>query len=1074
MSPVEAESSSVGGPIAWLARNSVAANLMMAVLLVGGVLGLLRTKQEVFPEFDLDFINVVVAYPGASPTEVEQGIVLVTEEAVRAVDGVKRVTSVSSEGAGVVNLELQLSADADKVLADVKAEVDRITSYPQEAERPMVTLVTRKREVISLLIAGDEPLSTLHRIAEQARADLMDHADITQVEVFGVPATELSVEIPRATLESLRTGLDDVARAVTAGSLELPGGEIDTPAGSVLVRVSDRRVDGPGMRDLALRATRTGDEVALGDVAAIKDGYEDDDLRYVLDGKRAVRVTAYRVADETPIKVANAVRAYADTLRASLPSTMSVRVWADDSLILKDRIRLLVSNALQGLLLVLLILALFLDVRLALWVALGIPTSFLGMFALMPSLDLSVNMITLFAFIITLGMVVDDAIIVGEAAFVKRQHGSPPLAAAIAGAREMAVPVTFAILTSLAAFSPLFFVPGTMGKVFQFIPYVVIGILVVSLFESFAILPAHLAHLSSEPPAWARPFARVQGVVDRGLTAFSAKLYRPFLERALAVRYTTLAVAIATLVVTIGLVAGGVVPFSFFPDLEGDVVTVTARLPVGAPAAQTEVARQALEDGAHAARAELGESFVVGMFTRVGEGPPAGGPAPVQERGGHIVSVEINLVPSGERSFTSETFASAWRKATAAIPGVESVVFNASSGPGAGAAVDVQLRHRDTEVLARASDDVARTLATFSELTNIENAYAGGKARLDVKMLPHARALGLTPFDVARQLRASFFGAEAVREQRGRDELKIMVRLPEGERESEQDLDDLRVKTPQGALVPLSTIALVTRSRAPTEIRREDGSRIVNVTAKLAAGVASPQPILDELRSTVIAEWKGRYEGLEVSLVGAQRAQSEAFASLGQNFLFALFVIFALLAVPFRSYLQPLIVMSAIPFGIVGAVLGHLLLGFEMSIISMMGIVALAGVAVNDSLVLIDAANVKRKEGIGALASVVWAGTRRLRPILLTSLTTFFGLMPMIFETSVQARFLIPMAISLGFGVLFATVIALVIVPALYMVLEDARAILGVPDPRDRALADPDAEARLQADLARAAAVRED
>jgi len=1074
MSPEVGSVDRIGGPIAYMAKNPVAANLVMFVLLIGGLLGLARTKQEVFPEFDLDFINVIVVYPGASPAEVEQGIVLVTEEAVRAVEGVKRVTSISGEGRGTVNIELQLSADPDNVLVDVKAEVDRITSYPAEAERPIVTLVTRKREVISLIIAGDEPLSTLHRLAEDARAALIDHADITQVEIFGVPGTELAVEIPRGALESLRTGLDDVARLVSASSLELPGGEIETPSGSVLVRVSDRRIDGTSMGDLALRGTRTGGEVLLRDVAIIKDGYEDTDLAYVLDGKRAVRVTAFRVADETPIKVAAAVRAYADRLQAELPSTMTVRVWADDSLILKDRIRLLLTNAFQGLLLVLVILALFLDLRLALWVALGIPISFLGMFALMPSLDLSVNMVTLFAFIITLGMVVDDAIIVGESAFVKRQLGMPPLAAAIAGAREMAVPVTFAILTSIAAFSPLFFVPGTMGKVFQFIPWVVVGVLVISLVESFVVLPAHLGHLKTETPSWAVPFARVQKRVDQLLTSFSGNVYRPFLEWALGVRYATLSVAIAALILTIGLIAGGVVPFRFFPDLEGDVVTVTARLPVGAPVAQTEAARQALEEGADAARDELGRATVVGMFTRLGEGPPAGGPAPVQDKGGHIVSVEVNLVPTAERAFTAEGFASIWRTKMRAIPGVDAIVFNTSSGPGAGAAVDVQLRHRETDVLAQVSTEVTESLRTFDQLTNVENGYAGGKARLDIKLLPHARTLGLTTVDVARQLRASFFGAEAVREQRGRDELKVMVRLRESERESEQDLTDLRIKAPNGALVPLAYIAEIVRTRAPTEIKREDGSRIVNVTAKLAAGVSSPQPVLDELRANVLPALRERHPGLEVDLVGAQRAQQEAFASLGQNFLFALFIIFALLAVPFKSYLQPLIVMSAIPFGIVGAVLGHLLLGFEMSIISMMGIVALSGVVVNDSLVLIDAANMKRAEGIGPLPAIVWAGARRLRPILLTSLTTFFGLMPIIFETSVQARFLIPMAISLGFGVAFATGIALVVVPALYMVLEDARTLLGIPDPRDKIAAEPDAEAKLDDEIRSALALKEE
>jgi multidrug efflux pump subunit AcrB len=1027
------ESGLLRGPIAWMARNSVAANLLMFVVLVGGLLGMFRIKQEVFPEFTLDFVIVTVPYPGASPAEVEQGIVLAAEEAVRGLDGVKRVTSTSKENAGVITVELLLDADRDKALNDVKAAIDRVTSFPEEAERAL---------------AGDQDLSTLHALAERARAGMLASSDITQVEVFGVPPTEISIELRRSRLLQYGLSPEDVARQVQAASIELPGGEIETRGGELLVRVSDRRRQGHEFADIILKSTAEGAIVRLGDVAEIRDGYLDTDQASSFNGKKAVRVTAYRVGSETPKSVATAVRAYADELRAEVPPEVTVSIWSDDSEILQDRINLLVDNALLGLILVLIVLGLFLEARLAMWVAVGIPISFLGAFLLMPTADVSLNMVSLFGFIVTLGMVVDDAIIVGEHAFAKMQTGMKPIEAAIAGAKEMSVPVTFAVLTSLAAFSPLLFVPGTMGKIFAILPVVVGSVLVFSLVESFLILPAHVGHLKKVPsPAWLwRPLESVHELFGGLLERFIQRSYKPFLKLTLRWRYATVASAVASLLAAIGLIAGQVVPFSFFPELEGDQVTAAVRLPYGAPERTQLEARDVLEMSAQTAIRELGEENVRGQFTRLGEAVGARS----TEVGGHLLTVEVRLVPSGERAFTAAEFADRWRKATPPIAGLESLIFNSSTGPGAGAAVEVQLTDTDTAVLAAASEELTGTLREFSELTSVSNEYSAGKPQLDFRLKPEARTLGLTNTDIARQLRSSFFGSEALREQRGRNELKVMIRLAEDERQSELDVEDLRVLTQSGALVPLAQITEFTRGRAPTAINREDGKRIINVSAKLALGVASPQPVLEELRARVLPELKKKYPTLEAELVGQQRSQQETFAALGQNFLLALFVIFALLAIPFRSYAQPLIVMSAIPLGFVGAVLGHLVMGFELSIISLFGIVALAGVVVNDSLVLIDATNRKRAEGCSAEDSIVYGGARRLRPILLTSLTTFFGLLPMIFETSVQARFLIPMAISLGFGVLFATIIALLVVPSLYMILEDGRRIIGVSDPRTR------------------------
>ena len=1041
------------GPIAWMARNSVAANLLMLVMVFAGLIGLFRTKQEVFPDFSLDIVNIGVPYPGASPAEVEQGITLAVEEAVRGVEGIQRVTSNSAEGGAVVSGELILGSDPDRVLADVKSAVDRITTLPLDAEEPTVALASRKREVVSIVLSGDHPLRALHDLAESARAELLTRPGVTQVELQGVPPVEIAIEVPRERLLAYGLTLDDIARQIQLASLELPGGAVESDGGQILVRVADRRRTAAEFAGIIVRGTERGAQVRLGDLATITDGYTDTKQASYFRGQPAVRLTAYRVGTETPIGVAEVMRAYADELDARLPDTVEVDVWRDDSELLAGRIDLLLRNAQSGLVLVALCLALFLDLRLAFWVAAGIPTSVLAAFVIGPEFGLSINMVSLFAFIITLGIVVDDAIVVSENFWEKVERGVPRVRAAIEGAQEMVVPVTFSVLTTVAAFAPLLFIPGVTGKIFSVIPVVVITVLLVSLAECFVVLPAHLAH--SDParggPLYAITWLSnqwdrlVRNRVDAVLRAFIDGAYQRILSRVLDYRYTTVAAAFALFLVSVGTVASGKLPFTFFPVLEGDLVTASVRLPYGAPQARAEELRATLEQSLAAATAEMGaEAAVRGVFTRVGEGAggfgAAGGAAEV---GSHLLTIEVALVPSDDRSFSSETFANAWRGQTSPMLGVESFVINSSNGPGAGAAVDLQLSHPDTEVLAQASAEAAALLQSYDQLTNVVNAYSAGKPQLDYTLGPAARAFGLSGTDVARQLRAAFFGAEALREQRGRNEQKVMVRLPLAERGSENDLAQLLVRSPTGTFVPLGDVATFSRGRAPTAIKREDGRRIVNVSAALAPGVRSAQQVLDSLKKKKIPALLAAHPGLRVDFVGQQRSQGETFASLRANYAVALFVIFALIAIPFRSYVQPIIVMAAIPFGFVGAVAGHVVLGYELSIISMMGIIALGGVVVNDSIVLVDAYNTFRAEGLSVVEAARASGTRRFRPVLLTSLTTFLGLAPMIAETSVQARFLIPMAISLAFGILFTTVFALTAVPAMILIVEDAQHLWG-------------------------------
>ncbi len=1050
----------MGGPIAWMAKNSVAANLGMFVVCTAGIFGALNIRQEVFPEFELDVVRVEVAYPGASPEEIEQGIVLAIEEAVRGLDGVKRVKASANEGRAAVSIELLSGAEPTIVAADVKSEIDRIQSFPQDAEEPMVTVASRNSEVISLVIAGDQPLRTLHDIAERARRDLLLEDGITRVELQGVRPLEISIEVPRQSLESYGLTLDDVALQVRAASLELPGGSLETRSGEILVRLSDRKLTKSDFESLIIRGQGAG-EVRLGEIAQVIDGYASTDQEAYYNDQRAVRVVTYRVGDETPTGIADTVRAYMARLRAELPPHVRVDIWNDQSKLLRERIDLLTRNAQSGLILVMIVLGLFLKPRLAMWVGLGIPISFLGAFLLMEPFGLSINMVTLFALIITLGMVVDDAIVVGENIYAKTEQGMPYQEAAIVGAKEMATPVTFAILTTVAAFSPLLVVPGAIGQIFRLIPLIVIAVLLFSLLESFFVLPAHLAHTpSSRWQRWLAPLDWIQRPVSAGLERFTTDAYRPVLQVVMRYRYIALSTACALLIVTLSLVASGLVPLTFVPKLEGDIVTATARMPYGTPLSETLRVRRlmqtALDDGVRDLR---GQDAVLGVFTRVGEGRiargPSGGATPI---GSHLVTIEVSLVSSDQRDFSAQALGDAWTAALPPIPGVQALSVKSDSGGPGGNAIDVQLSHLDTDTLAQASHEVETALRAYSGLVNVENGYAAGKTQLDYRALPEARTLGMTANDIARQLRAAFFGAEVLREQRGRNEVKVYVRLPEQQRQSEADLDALMLRSPAGGFVPLGLIAERERGRAPTVIDREDGRRIVTVKADLGPQLASPRGILESLEEDVFPKLRERYGGLEIELVGEQRDQSESFASLGQNFILAMFVIFTLLAIPFRSYVQPLVVMSAIPFGMVGAVFGHVLMGYGLSVISLMGVIALSGVVVNDSLVLIDAVNKLRADGAPATEALVAGGMRRLRPILLTSLTTFFGLVPMILETSVQARFLIPMALSLGFGILFATLIVLLLVPSLYLIIEDlrdlvSRAIGRAPQPADAVVA---------------------
>lgn len=1017
------------GAIAWMASNPVAANLIMLLCLVGGLLMTTRIKQEVFPEFESEIVTVTVAYPGASPEEVEKGIVLSIEERVTGLDGIKKVTSSSVEGAGTVTVEALEGTDMERLAQDVKGEVDRISSFPEDAETPRVVIASNRRRTMSIAIYGDMEERVLREMAETVRDDLLQDPEITQIDLSGARDLEISVEISQDTLRAHGLTLRQVADIIGNSALELPGGSVKTSQGEILVRVKDRRELGKEFANLPIISSPDGSVVRLEDLGRITDGFEDTDLFALYNNQPAILLDIYRVGDQTPISVSNAVKRHMERLKQILPPGVNLAKRNDSSDIFRQRMDLLTRNGLMGLCLVFILLALFLEIKLAFWVSMGIPISILGSFLILPGLGVSINMVSMFAFIITLGIVVDDAIVVGENVYQYKEQGLSSLKAATNGAREVVMPVTFSVLTNVVAFVPMLFVPGVLGRVFGVLPAVVVSVFLISLVESLFVLPSHLGHLKSGGKSRLAFLHNWQAKFSAGFMRVVNNFISPLLMLTIRLRYLTLAIAVAVLLATVGYVASGRMGIVMFPKVESDYAYVELAMPFGSPVARTEAAINRMVSIAdELARENGGDELVEGIFSQVGT-----------SSGGHQGSVRVFLTPPEMRTLPTAEFTRLWRERVGEIAGAEYLKFESDrGGPGSGAALTIELSHRSTQILEKAGEDLAKELGSYAQVSDIDDGFSAGKTQLDFRIRPEGRSLGLTSQDVARQIRAAFYGAEALRQQRGRNEIKVMVRLPEGERVSLQNIEDFLIRTPAGTSVLLREVADVTKGHSYTSIDRRNGRRIISVTADVTPP-SEAAAIINSVKDSYLPKLQDRYQGLEFSFEGKQADIQEGVGALLLGLGMACLCIFALLAIPLRSYVQPLIIMTSIPFGIVGAVFGHLVMGYSLSLVSLFGIVALSGVVVNASLVLIDCANGKRRLGQSALASIHQASVQRFRPILLTTVTTFGGLAPMIWETSRQARFLIPMALSLGFGIVFSTFITLGIVPSLYMVLEDLK-----------------------------------
>ncbi len=1023
--------------ISWMADNHVAANLLMLFFLVGGLVVGTLIKQEVFPDIALDYITIQVAYPGAGPEEVEEGIILKIEENLTGIEGIKELRATASEGFASITAELYPHEDQDVVLQEIKSEIDRIVTFPGEAEKPVVSKIMRKKEVLSLAVYGDVPERSLREIGDDVRDELLTLPNITQAEIEGIRPYEIAVEINEENLQRYNLTLGKVAERIRRASLDLPGGTIKTSSGEILVRTKERKYNGVEYGQIPILTQADGREVLLADIGQVRDGFEDTNETSYFDGKPAVMIEIFRIGNQTPSEISEIVYQYVEEKSGNLPGSVKLAVWKDRSEALQSRITLLTNNGLLGLCLVLVILGLFLEFRLAMWVMMGIPISFCGAFLFMPTVGVSLNMISLFAFIMALGVVVDDAIVVGENVYSHRKMGKSPLQAAVDGTYEVAVPVVFAILTSVAAFVPLLYVSGHIGKFVDTIPRVVILILVVSLVECLFILPAHLARQKNRP---ASRFVLFR-LLGEGRKQFSESLlkfidgpYRRFLKKCLRERYVAISIAIATLILTIGLVKGRVVKFDFMPKVQSDTINVKLEMPPGTPIGKTRDVQEMIEAQARATIAHFDSQLAHGgtvlrhYYSTVGNG------------GSHLAQMALFLVPSEGREVGSTEVAEYWRKGVGEIAGVESLSF-ANNLVHMGANIDIRLSHEDYNVLELAAAKVRLALAEYPGVGDLTNSLSRGKRELKITLKSEGRTLGITEEDLGRQLRSAFYGAEALRLQRGRDEVKVLVRYPEEDRQFLWNLETMHIRTPSGGEIPLMQAASVVESKGFSQVNRADRKRVTNLTGSVNKKIASSAAILEELEKGVLAQLKSDYPGLSYDLEGESKESKDSQMSMLLGLGMAMLVIYGLLAIPLRSYVQPLLIMVAIPFGIVGAIWGHMITGYDMAIMSMFGIVALAGVVVNDSLLLIDFSNQKIKQGMVLKDAIVEAGMRRFRPIVLTSLTTFFGLGPIILETSTQAQFLIPMAISLAFGILFGTVIALVLIPVMSLIFEDIRGL---------------------------------
>ena len=1088
--------------IAWFANNHVAANLLMGIIILAGLVSIPLMPMKIFPDMDIPIISVKVPYLGAAPEEVETGVCIRIEEELGDIVGIKQIRSAANEGICSVQIELFENADEARALDDVKNRVDAIDTFPEETEKPIVQLLTRSHNVLDIAITGPENERALKELGQQIRDDIAQLPKVTQVSIANARPYEISIEVSEASLRRHSLTFDQIAAAVRSGSLDLPGGSIKTKSGEILLRTKGQAYWGHEFEKLVITTRADGTRLHLRDVAKVVDGFAETDQSLRFNGKPATLIRVSRVGEQDLQDVSRDVKQYIKDVQQRLPDGITLTIWNDGSELLQDRLNTLLNSGRQGFLMVLILLALFLRPRLAFWVSIGVPVAFLGAIFLTHVIGSSIDAISLFGFILVLGILVDDAIVVGESVHSQHQRGSPRLKGAIDGAQGVTIPVTFGVLTTVAAFMPLLFAAGYMGQIMWVIASTVLCCLIFSLIESQLVLPAHLGnskistasgevslmlvpimailllgvttdlrtyiasfialgslllavHLAGYFNHFAQQVLHFQTRFAEGLEAFINNQFRHLSEFAMAARYVTVAIALAALMSAVGIIMSGRLPYDFFPPLASDQVIARLTMPLGTSSTVTNEAIMHLERSGDAIRQQLNAKYakappVTYMMAAVGDHPSLAANSPGNYSGGpsgsangHLGEVIMQLTPSQSRKIKTREVANLWRDRHGAVADAVELKFN-SSLFSAGNAIDIQLEGSDVDELRAIAEQLRFKLAEYPGVIDITDSFRSGKQELKLSILPGGEALGLNLGSLARQARQAFYGEEAQRIQRGRDDVRVMVRYTEAERRSLGALDSMRIRTPRGSEVPFATVAEAELGRGFSAIRRADNRRVVNVIADVDRTLITATEVIAALRAGPIQEIMQPYSRVSYSLEGSQRDQSDATSSLIPLSIAAIFVIFTLLAVPLRSYSQPLIIMSVIPFAFVGAIWGHLIMkvfGFVsgLAMMSILGFVAASGVVVNSSLVLVHSVNARRLAGNSIKQAVIESSISRCRPILLTSLTTFVGLLPLMLNKSVQAQFLVPMAVSLAFGVLFATLVTLLVVPSGYLILDDIK-----------------------------------
>ncbi|MCH9691422.1 MAG: efflux RND transporter permease subunit [Gammaproteobacteria bacterium] len=1023
------------GIIEWFVRNSRAANLLMIMIVIGGIFGLSHIGREVFPSINPGIVRVDISYPSAGPAEVEQQVTVRVEEAIAEVKGIKEINSYSRRSHSVVIIEAVDGYDELRMLNDIKAEIDSISTFPGDIERPVIALQEWETQMMMIALAG---LVTPRQLKETAM-DLSDQLTllpgVRRVDIWGDRADEVSIEVPELNLRRHNLSFDAVVAAVRRSSLDLPAGMVRSERGDIQVQTRGQAYTAADFAKIPLLSRSDGTQLLLGDVAKIHDGFEEEGSIIRFNGKPGMNLRILQGQPLDVVDTAEAIKSFMAETREQLPPGMEFEIWFDFSDTYASRMDLLISNALGGLVLVFVLLMLFLRPLLAVWVTIGIGVAFMGAFWLLPVAGVSLNMLSLFAFLLILGIVVDDAIIVGEAVHAAHDRGKTGLAAAEEGVKQVSAPVLFAVISTMIFFVPMLFLPGNTAQMVLSLPIVVLLCLAFSLVESLLILPAHLVHMKPEKTATSKfgmQLQKLRGKFAGGMQKAGDQYYSPLLQKTLNNSRSTVMVFVMALGLSFALYKSGYVGSAFAPGISSDLLELEITIATGESFEETqrvmqqiERAGQKLAEDSEMLTQNNGASFLKNIMAF---------------SWGNNVQVLLQLVDGEERDVSSQTLALRWREYIGELPAsVEEIdIHHTLNNGNQGMELNLSTASGDINELRAAADAVKAQLDSYAGVYDVRDNLISARQDIEILLKPHATNMGISLEEVARQVRQGFYGEEVQRIPRGREDVRVMVRYPKEERASEEQINRIRIRTSKGE-VPFSAVAEAIYVPGYTTIRRNDRKRTVRINAELTPGNASAQEILQQIRKTHLPAWEKQFSGFLLKASGEMQEQEEFNGAILAFFALSLFAIYALLAIAFRSYLQPLLILTAVPFGFFGAVLGHLLFGYNIDIMSMLGFLAAAGVVVNDNLVLMDRINQLRAKGMVVMDAVVQAGRDRFRPIILTSVTTFVGLMPIMFERSMQAKFLIPMVISLAFGVLCATFVTLVLVPNLYKVIETLR-----------------------------------